>query len=197
LTSFSEITKLLRLAASGDREAQESLFRLVEGELRRRAHGYLRKERPDPSMQTTVLIHDAFLKLVGDRHIGWHDRAQFYGLAARCMRQTLVDHARCRNAQKHGGGAAPVSLDEVPEPAGQAPVDSIRLLALNEALLKLGAIAPGQARLVELHYFGGWSLKQIAEEILNISYKQTKNRWSLAKAWLYRELNREENDDGA
>lgn len=183
-----DVTTLLRLAGAGDRQACAELFRQVEGELRQRAHAYLRRERPDQGLQTTVLIDDVFLKLVGNPNTSWQDRAQFYRFAARAMRQLLIDHARQRNARDRGGGAGPAPLDQVPEPGAEAACDPLDLLALDEALTKLAAANPDLAEIVELHHFGGWDLKQIAEEILRVSYKRAKTRWQLARAWLRREL---------
>src|SRR5262249_30290752 len=157
--------------------------RLVTGELRRRARASLRHERPDPALQTTVLIDDTFLKLLGDRSIAWEDRAQFYRLAARAMWQILVDHARKARAQNEGGGARPAPLHEVPEPAAPGALGALDLLVLDEALARLAQAAPALAEVVELHHFGGWELKQIARDILGISYKQAKSRWQMAQAW--------------
>src|SRR5438445_11345658 len=132
-TPASDVTLLLRLASTGDQQARAELFRLVEGELRKRAGGFLRQERPDPAVQTTVLIDDAFLKLTGNQAIRWQDRAQFYGLAAKVMRQLLVDRARQRAAQRRGGGVRPVRLAQVPEPQAENPLRQLDLLALDEA----------------------------------------------------------------
>ena len=183
-----DVTTLLRLASGGDRQAKNELFRLVEGELRRTAQASLSQERPGHSLQTTVLIDEAFQRLVGGPGRTWEDRAQFYRCAARAMREILVDHARQRAAGKRGGGARPGSLDQVPEPADRKPLDPLTLLALHEALDKLAVTNPEYSQIVELHHFGGWELKQIAEEVLSVSYKTVKRRWRMAKVLLYREL---------
>jgi RNA polymerase sigma factor (TIGR02999 family) len=184
----SDVTRLLRLVSSGNQQARDELFRLVQDELRKRAHVYLRQERKDPSLQTTVLIDDVFLKLTADQAIDWQDRAQFYRLAARVMRQLLVDRARERDAQRRGGGVQPAPLDQVAEPLAGRASPPLSLLIVDEALTKLAQTDPELAEMVELHHFGGWELKQIAEDILHIPYKQAKTRWQLAKAWLRREL---------
>ncbi len=184
-----DVTTLLHQVSQGDLRARDDLFPLVEAELRKRAHAYLRREHADPALETTVLIHDAFLKLTDGRPAHWQDRAQFYALAARCMRQILVDHARSRAAQKNG--SAPTPLDQVPEPAARGSLAPSQLMDLHEALERLAVLAPELSQIVELHHFGGWELKQIAVDVLNISYKEAKNRWAMAKAWLYRELHEE------
>jgi RNA polymerase sigma factor (TIGR02999 family) len=189
--SPDDVTALLRRARD-DPGAREELFRLVADELRQRAHAWLSRQPPDPALQTTVLIDDAFLKLVGGRAIAWQDRAQFYRLAARAMKQVLVDYARRRRAAKGGGGVRPDSLADVPEPAARGGLAAPDLLALEETLVKLAREAPDLAEVVELHHFGGWDLKQVAQDILGLSPKQVERRWQMALAWLYRELNPKE-----
>src|SRR5262249_39221846 len=146
---------------------------------------------PDPALQTTALIDDAFLKLVGRRDVAWHDRAKFYRLAARAMRQVLVDHARRLRARKRSPGGRAVPLEEalsLAEPGALGPLDR---LALDEALDRLGREAPELAEVVELHHFGGWGLKQVAADVLGVPYEEARARWQMALAWLYRQLHPE------
>jgi RNA polymerase sigma factor (TIGR02999 family) len=192
-----DVTTLLGLASQGDARAQAALYRLVEGELRRRARARLRHERPPHELQTTVLVDDAFVKLVGDRNVTWQNRAHFYCLAARVMRELLVDEARRRAADKRGGGEGPASLDGVAEPVGRAGPDPLTVLALHEALTALAATEPELAQVVDLHHFGGWDLKQVADDILHVPYATVKRRWQKARALLYRALNGGDDDPQA
>jgi RNA polymerase sigma factor (TIGR02999 family) len=182
---------LLGQAAAGDAPARDQLFRLVASHLRQRARSALRGQRPDPAVQTTVLIHDTFLELVGDANIQWQDRAQFYRLASRAMRHILIDYARKAKAKKRHDGTGPARLDEMAEPAAPGGLGPLDLLAVDEALNRLGEENPELAEVVQLHHFGGWSLKEIAADVLGISYNQVKTRWQLAQAWLHRALNPE------
>jgi RNA polymerase sigma factor (TIGR02999 family) len=185
-----DVTTLLRLARDGERNAQEELYRLVEGELRRRAKACLRHERPGHDLQTTVLVDDAFVQLVGSNNMTWENRSHFYTIAAKVMRQMLVDEARQRAAAKRGGGDHPVPLDRVPEPAGRDQADPLAVLALHlhETLTKLAEHHPELVQVVELHHFAGWDLKQIAENILGVPYGTVKRRWQRALALLHREM---------
>jgi RNA polymerase sigma factor (TIGR02999 family) len=185
-----DVTTLLRLAGSGDREAREKLFRLVQGELRRQARARLRAERPGHDLQTTLLVNEAFVQLVGEQEVTWEDRTHFYCFAAKVMRQTLVDEARLRAAEKRGGGERPVPLEKAGDPVERRPLDPLTLLALHEALDKLADQSPELIEIVELRYFGGWELKQIAEDILHVPYPTIKKRWQRAKALLHRELSK-------
>jgi RNA polymerase sigma factor (TIGR02999 family) len=187
-SSQPDVTTLLRLASGGDRQAQEELFRRVEGELRQRAQARMRHERPGNDLQTTVLVDDAFVQLVGDPNVRWENRSQFYGVAATVMRRILVDQARQRSAAKRGGGDHAVSLDDVGEPAERGASDPLQVLAVHEALTKLAEPYPDLVQVVELHHFGGWDLKQIAEDILHIPYTTVKRRWQRALALLHREM---------
>jgi len=188
-TSDENVTGLLNQAAGGDRQAQEELFRRVEGALRAKAEQLLRREAPDPNVQTTLLVNDAFLKLVGDHSIHWQNRAQFYGWAARVMRQHLVSLARERQAQKRNSGERPVAVDNVPELVDPKSLNPMNVLSLDESLSRLAATWPELTVIVELHIFGGWELKAIAEEILQVPYRTVKRKWHLAKALLRRDLN--------
>jgi len=163
--------------------AAEDLAPLVYDELRRIAARYMRRERPGQTIQATALVHEAYLKLA---HAGtpWHDKRHFVGIAARAMRQILVERARARGAQKRWAALDRVTLtDALALPAA----DAAMLPALDEALNRLEAVDPGQARLVELRYFAGLSIEEAAEA-LTISPATVKRRWALARAWLFREL---------
>jgi RNA polymerase sigma factor (TIGR02999 family) len=193
-SSQPDITTLLRLAAGGERRAQEDLFRLVQGELRRQAKARLRREQQAHNLQTTLLVDEAFVRLVGDRKVTWESRWQFYCFAAKVMRQTLVDEARRRAAGRRGGGELPVLLQGTTDPIDRQPLDPLTLLALHEALDKLAGTYPELIEVVELRYFGGCELKQIAEDILRVPYPTIKKRWQRAKALLHRELSKGDED---
>ena len=186
-TSQSSVTTLLELAGNGDLQAREQLYGLVERELRKRAHACLGQERSPHDLQTTMLVDDAFVKLVGDEQIVWQNRSQFYCVAARVMRRILVDEARKRAAAKRGG-QLPVALEQVAALADPKAVEPGTRLALDEALTKLAEDYPDLVEIVELHFFAGWELKQISEEILHIPYTTIKNRWRRARAELRRQL---------
>jgi RNA polymerase sigma factor (TIGR02999 family) len=187
-TPQPDVTTLLCLAGSGDRHAEDELFRLVEPELRRRAKAYLRRERPGHELQTTVLVDEAFVKLVGKDRTTCENRSQFYALAAKAMRRMLVDEARQRAAAKRGGGDQSAPLDRVPELTDPTASDPLTKLAVDEALKRLEEDYPKLVEIVNLHYFSGWSLKQIAEDILCIPYTTVKRRWQQARARLRREM---------
>jgi RNA polymerase sigma factor (TIGR02999 family) len=186
--SQPDITTLLSRASQGDQDAQDGLFRLVEGELRKRARAYLRHERPSHALQTTVLVDEAFLRLVGDHEVTWENRRHFYCFAANVMRTILVDDARMRHAEKRGGHEAIASLHEVAEPAMPPTADPLTLLVLHEALERLALTHPELIQIVELHHFAGWELKQIAEDVLRLPYQTVKRQWQRAKALLHREM---------
>jgi RNA polymerase sigma factor (TIGR02999 family) len=189
-----DVTALLNLAHGGDPQAQDELFRVVEGELRRLAHARLHHEMPAPGLQTTLLVDDAYLKLIGVSGRSWESRSQFYCFAARVMREVLVGEARRRARTKRGGGGRAVSLDQVPTPQAPSTPDPLTLLALHEALAKLAADHPELNQIVELHYFAGWELKQIAEDILGVPYTTITRRWQKARALLYRALSGGDDD---
>jgi len=151
----------------------------------------MRREQPGNSIQATMLVDDAYCKLLRNPNIRWENRRHFYCFAARAMRQILVSHAREQHAQRRGGGERVASLDQVADVVDSRLKDEVELLALDEALTKLAAIYPDLAEIVELHHFGGWDLKQIAQDVLDVSYATVKRRWDLAKTWLYRELRAE------
>jgi RNA polymerase sigma factor (TIGR02999 family) len=184
--STQQVTKLLRDWSNGDQSALEQLTPLVYGELRRLAGRYLRKERPDHTLQSTALVHEAFIRLVDQREVKWQNRAHFFGVAAQMIRRILVDHARSRQANKRGSGAPKLSLDEALATPERRDLD---LLALDDALNSLAKIDPQQARIVELRFFTGLTVEETAE-VLGISPATVKRDWVTAKAWLYRDITR-------
>jgi RNA polymerase sigma-70 factor, ECF subfamily len=178
-----QVTQLLKAMHAGDEQAAESLLPLVYAELHRLAKGYMRRERPDHTLQATALINEAYLKLVGE-DIDWNSRAHFIGLAANVMRRVLVDYARAHNAEQRGGGLQRVEMqDELAISAQQ--LDEVE--HLDEALKKLEKENPRQARVVELRYFGGLSVEQIGA-LLQIAPRSVKRDWALARIWLFRQL---------
>ena len=182
-----ELTALLRAWGRGDLQARDELLPLVYGELRRRAAAYLRRERADHTLQPTALIHEAYLRLVGQQRIAWQNRAQFFGVAAQMMRRILVDHARAQQARKRPAAAMKVILDEHSGKTGSLDWD---LLLLNQALSELSTFDPRQGQIVELRYFGGLKENEIAE-VLDISRSTVGREWQTARAWLYRRMTSE------
>lgn len=170
--------------AGENREALDALFPLVYDELRRLAGAYLRGERSDHTLQPTALVHEAYFRLAGQRNVDWRNRAQFLGVAASMMRRILVNYAHERAAQKRGGGAPRVALDDTIELLQEQDVD---LVALDDALIALSAVEPRGGRIVELRFFGGLSVDETAH-VLGVSPATVKRDWSFAKAWLRREL---------
>lgn len=179
-----DVTQLLAQMRAGEQSAAEELFPLVYTELRRLAASYIQRERPDHTLQATALVHEAFVRMVanGPSH---SDRAHFLGLAARAMRFVLVDHARARKSLKRRAMVRRVSLDER---VVWVEADNDRLLAVHLALEKLEKLSPRQARVVEMRYFGGLSMKEVADA-LDITPKTVSRDWTVAQAWLKRELN--------
>ncbi len=178
-----EVTQLLQAMRSGDQAAAESLLPLVYGELHRLAKTYMRRERPDHTLQATALINEAYMRLA-QQDVDWKSREHFIGIAAHVMRRVLVDYARAHNADMRGGGLKRVELED-----GLA-ISTDRLdevLSIDEALGRLAVENPRQCRVVELRYFGGLSVEQIAE-ILDIAPRSVKRDWALARIWLFREL---------
>ncbi len=178
------VSDLLRAWGRGDSAAKDELLPLVYEELRRRAAGYLRRERPDHTLQATALVHEAYVRLVGQSRVHWQNRAHFYGLAAQMMRRILVDHARAHRAAKRPGRAWRVMLDD--RMAAVDPRDC-DLLALDEALNALTAVDPRLGRIVELRYFGGLSEHEVAE-ILSVSRSTVTREWQTARTWLFRRI---------
>jgi RNA polymerase sigma factor (TIGR02999 family) len=177
------VTRLLVQWTEGNRQAMEDLLPLVYDELRRLARSYLSKERPGHTLQSTALVHEAYMRLV-DQNVSWQSRAHFFGIAAQMMRRILVDHARNKNAAKRGDGAYKVTLDE-----GLVAAEDrdINILALDEALTKLATMDAQQSQIVELRFFAGLSIEDTSE-VLKISPATVKRDWAMAKAWLYREM---------
>jgi len=179
------ITQLLVDWKSGNQAALDELLPLVYDELRRLAASYLGRERSDHTLQPTALVHEAYLRLIDQRQVNWQNRAQFFGIAAQMMRRILVNHARDRNTAKRGNQHK-VSLDEA---VSFFQLPDVELVALDDALTRLAAIDEEQSRLVELRFFGGLTIEETAE-VLSTSPATVKREWSLAKAWLHREINR-------
>ena len=180
----ANVTQLLNDWSEGDKEALDKLIPLVYDELRRQAARYLRRERAGHSLQTTALIHEAYLRLVDQRNVHWQNRAQFFGIAAQLMRRILVDHARTRQRVKRGGSNVRVSLTEATVIANAPDLD---LVVLDEALNRLAEIDQQQSKIVELRFFSGLSVEETAT-VLGISPATVKRDWSVAKAWLQREI---------
>jgi RNA polymerase sigma factor (TIGR02999 family) len=182
--SSPQITQLLQAWHAGDSAALDQLTPLVYQALHRLAHGYLRGERVGHSLQTTALIHEAYLRLLDWQQVEWQDRAHFIALAAQMMRRVLVDFARTRRYAKRGGAAQQVEFDET---AYAAQTRAAELIALDDALQSLAEADPRKCRIVELRYFGGLSVEETAD-LLQLSTRTVLREWKLARAWLYREL---------
>lgn len=180
------VTQLLIGWSGGDKEALDQLVPLVYDELRRQASRYLRRERPGHTLQTTALINEAYLRLIDQKSVHWQNRAQFFGIAAQLMRRILVDHARGKHRTKRGGSAVRVSLSEATAVTKNSDIDFVEL---DEALNRLAEIDPQQSKIVELRFFSGLNVEETAAA-LNISPATVKRDWSVAKAWLHREINR-------
>jgi len=183
-SSQHEVTELLLQWRSGDKTALDKLTPLVYNELRRLAHGYLKQERPGHTLQTTALVHEAYLRLVEQQDIRWQNRAHFFAVSAQVMRHVLVDYARKRRSRKRGGDAQRVSLEEG---AIVSQERASELVELDDALQRLAESHPRCSRLVELRYFAGLN-NQDAAEVLKISEATVERDWRFAKTWLYREL---------
>ena len=181
----SEVTRLLVDWQNGSEEARDRLMPLVYAQLRRIAGGYLSHERVGHTLQSTALVHEAYLRLIGQQRMRWQNRAHFFGIAAQMMRRILVDHARRQHRAKRGGGSVTLSLDEAL--AATEPQPSVDLLALDDALASLTSLDPRGARIVELRFFSGLSIEETAE-VLAVSSATIKREWSAARAWLYREM---------
>jgi RNA polymerase sigma factor (TIGR02999 family) len=178
------VTQLLVAWGEGDKAALDELMPIVYDELRRLAQNYLSRERQGHTLQTTALVHEAYLRLVDQRSVNWQNRAQFFGIAAQMMRRILINHAKDRNAQKRQGYATKVSLDAAVSFFEKRELD---LMALDEALNGLAALDPQQTQIVELRFFGGLTIEEISE-VLGISPATTKREWDSAKLWLRRQL---------
>jgi len=183
-----EVTQLLGDWSGGDESALEKLVPLVQPELHRLAHHYMSRERPGHTLQTTAILNEAYLRLVDNRTPVWQGRTHFIAAAARLMRRIMVDHARERQSLKRGGGAVKVTFDEA---ALVTQTRSQQLLDLDEALERLVAQDARKSQIVELRYFGGLTVEETAE-FLKLSPRTVEREWTMAKAWLYRELSEEE-----
>jgi RNA polymerase sigma factor (TIGR02999 family) len=182
--SSTDVSKLLDLIARGNKKAESELVPLVYGELRHIAGRLMRGEGPNHTLQTTALVHEAYMRMVRPRDTAWKDRTHFFAVAATIMRRILVDHARARSAEKRGG-TAPLPLDLI-EPVVDLE-DPERILAVDVALTRLAGIDERQSRIVELRFFAGMTVEETAA-VLEISSRTVKREWQLARAWLYGEL---------
>ena len=183
-TSPHVVTRLLVDWGKGDQRALDKLTPLVYQELKRLAAHYLRRERREHTLQSTAVVHEAWLRLIDQRQVHWQNRAQFFALAAEMIRRILIDHARSRQAAKRGDGAVKLSLDDALATPQQRDLD---LVALDDALQDLAQLDPQQGRLVELRFFAGLTIEECAE-VLGVSPANVKREWAAARAWLYREI---------
>jgi len=183
--SEADVTRMLHEAAAGRRGAVDRLVPLVYDELRRLAQSHLSRERPDHTLPATALVHEAYLKLVDQTRATWVDRAHFFALASQAIRRILVDHARGRGRARRGGGTPRLPLEAADRVAAELPHPD--LVALDRALARLAQVHPEKARVVELRFFGGLAVDEIAE-VLGFSRSTAERAWRFARAWLYREL---------
>ena len=186
--SPQDITQLLKEWSEGDTGVPERLMPLVYEELRRLASQKMKSERSDHTLQPTALVHEAYLRLVDQTTVNWRDRAHFLGIAANAMRQVLIDHARSHAAEKRGGSAARLSLDDISVPPAERAAD---LVALDDALTQLAKLDERKARIVELRFFAGLSVDEIAET-MDLHRTTVLRDWKFAKAWLHSQLNKED-----
>jgi RNA polymerase sigma factor (TIGR02999 family) len=185
MQTSGEVTRLLQDWSDGRREALDQLLPLVYDELRRLAHRYLTRERPGHTLQTTALVHEAYLKLIDQRSVNWQNHGQFFAISAQAMRRILIDSARRRTSGKRGSGGPKVSLDEAATISAETANES--LLALDLALQELEKIDPEQSKIVELRYFAGLTIEETAE-VLKSSPATVKREWTMARAWLYQAI---------
>jgi RNA polymerase sigma factor (TIGR02999 family) len=186
-----EITQLLLAWGQGEQAALDQLTPLVYDELHRLAHHYMGHERPGHTLQTSALVNEAYLRLIDSSHVRWQNRAHFFAVSAQLMRRILVDFARSRHNLKRGGDARHVSLDEALLVSHESSPD---LVALDDALKVLAALHERQSQVVELRFFGGLSIEEIAE-VLHVSEGTVRGDWKHAQAWLYGQLNNKDDDD--
>lgn len=189
-----DVTRLLQAWRGGDQQALNALMPRVYRELRRMAARYVARERPGQPLQSTALVHEAYLRLVDQQRVTWQNRAHFFGVAAQMMRRILVDQARHAQRRKRGGTAVAVPLTEAGADALAAPnpaLHPVDALSLDRALSRLEAFDPDQARVVELRFFAGLNVEEAAE-VLGVSPATVKREWAVARAWLYRELEGQE-----
>lgn len=185
-----EVTQLLVAWSNGDQVARDELMSVVYQELHRLAHHYMKRESPGHTLQTSALVNEAFLKLIDQRDVRWQNRAHFFGIAAQMMRRILVDYARNRRYAKRGGGARELSLDEALIVSDER---SAEVLALDETLQRLAEFDPRKSQIVEFRFFGGLSIEETAE-VLAVSPGTVMRDWTLAKAWLRREMSTNASD---
>jgi len=179
------ITEMLKAWSGGDRDAAEDLMPLVYDELRRQARRFLRRERANHTLETTALVHEAYLRLIDQQKVTWQNRAHFFGIAAQMMRRILINYAVARSREKRGGDDIQVTLDDtIP---GSCNESDEQLIALDQALTRLEVLDERQTRIVEMRYFTGLSIEETAE-VLSISPATVKREWTMAKAWLRSEL---------
>lgn len=184
INDSGQITQLLQEYQSGNKNALDAVFPMVYDELRKLAASRLRSERPEHTLQATALVHEAYLRLIGQEKQTWQNRAHFFGLAAEMMRRILVNHAVKRNADKRFGNQTRLELDEMIE---FTQGKDVNLIQLDEAMTKLAEFDPKQAKIIELKFFGGLTNEEIAE-VLGVSDSTVKREWRIAKAWLHDEL---------
>jgi RNA polymerase sigma factor (TIGR02999 family) len=183
-SSSDDVTRMLVQWSNGEQSALDQLIPLVYDEMRQIAGRVLKRERRDHTLQPTALVHEAYLRLIDQRNVNWQNRAHFFAIAAQAMRRIIVDHARRHNALKRGGDNLKVELEAALLLPGASDVDVVKL---DDALTALAAFDPQQERIVELRFFGGLSIEETAE-VIGISPATVKRDWSMAKAWLHREI---------
>ncbi len=188
-----EATRLLIDWSKGNREAAAGLMPLVYDELRRLARGYLQRERSDHTLQATGLVHEAYLRLVDQGTTTWQNRAHFFGVAAQLMRRILVDHARRHRRGKRGGALDKVEFDEALAPSVSR---DLNVIALDDALQDLAALNPQHSQIVELRFFGGMTIEEVAE-VLDVSPRTVQREWRMARAWLRRQIFSEDSNDAS
>ncbi len=191
-TSAQDLTQMLIQLSEGRAQVVDDILPLIYDELRRLAGNYLRRERSDHTLQPTALVHEAYLKLIDQTQVKWQNRAHFFGIAANIMRRILVDYARQHRADKRGGAAEKLPLEE--EILIVSEGKSAELLALDEAMENLAKIDEQKSKIVELRYFGGLSVEETAE-VLGVSEVTVKRHWRMAKAWLYGQLSQENTNE--
>jgi RNA polymerase sigma-70 factor, ECF subfamily len=184
MSENTQITEWLERISAGDRRAVDQLLPVVYDELRRLAESQLQRERGDHTLQATALVHEAYMRLIGQRNVVWKNRAHFMAVAAQAIRRILVDHARARGSEKRGGGRGRMSLDSQLEYDDTQATD---LVALDESLNRLMKLYPDKARVVELRFFGGLTVDDVAE-VLGVTSRTVERHWQFARAWLFREI---------
>jgi RNA polymerase sigma-70 factor (ECF subfamily) len=185
MSENSEITQMLLQLTDGNKDVVNRILPHIYDELRRLAGSYLRRERSDHTLQPTALVHEAYMKLIDQNRVKWQNRAHFFGIAAQVMRRILMDHARKHTAEKRGGDAEVLPIEE--EILVVSHDRSAELVALDDALDELARVDPEKAKIVELRYFGGLSIEETAE-VMGVSVPTVNRHWKMAKAWLYSEL---------